>query len=84
MLSRLRTRLSADAERSRLSPFPAERRTSAFGLCHLCIGIAALPSSLLMGYLYQHFGAGPALTVGAILAGLAALLLLILLRPSNL
>lgn len=59
-----------------------DRQASAFGLFHFCIGIAALPSSLLMGYLYQHFGAGPAFTVGAALAGLSALLLLILLPGS--
>jgi MFS family permease len=63
---------------------PAERRASAFGLYHFCIGIAALPSSLLMGYLYQHFGAELAFTVGAILAAVSALLLAILLRPSSL
>ncbi len=62
---------------------PAERQASAFGVYHFCIGIAALPSSLLMGYLYQRFGAGPAFTVGATLATLSALLLLILLRPSS-
>lgn len=62
---------------------PAERRASAFGLYHFCIGIAALPSSLLMGYLYQHFGAGLAFTFGAALAALSALLLLIFLRPSS-
>ena len=63
---------------------PAERQASAFGLYHFCIGIAALPSSLLMGYLYQHVGAGLAFTVGAILAAVSALLLLISLRPSSL
>lgn len=62
---------------------PAERQASAFGVYHFCIGIAALPSSLLMGYLYQRFEAGPAFTVGASLAALSALLLLILLRPSS-
>ncbi len=62
---------------------PAKRQASAFGVYHFCIGIAALPSSLLMGYLYQRFGAGPAFTVGASLAALSALLLLILLRPSS-
>jgi MFS family permease len=62
---------------------PPDRQASAFGLFHSCIGIAALPSSLLMGYLYQTFGAGPAFTVGAGLAGLSALLLLLLLRPSS-
>jgi len=61
---------------------PAERRASAFGLYHFCIGVAALPSSLLMGFLYQHFGAGPAFTFGAALAALSALLLLTLFRPS--
>ena len=59
---------------------PPDRQASAFGLFHFCIGIAALPSSLLMGYLYQSFGAGPAFTVGAALAGLSALLLLMLLH----
>lgn len=62
---------------------PAERQASAFGVYHFCIGVAALPSSLLMGYLYQRFGAGPAFTVGASLAALSALLLLLLLRPSS-
>jgi MFS family permease len=61
---------------------PAERQASAFGLYHFCIGIAALPSSLLMGYFYQYFGAGPAFAVGAILAAVSALLLLLFLRPS--
>ena len=62
---------------------PAERQASAFGVYHFCIGIAALPSSLLMGFLYQRFGAAPAFTVGASLAALSALLLLIVLRPSS-
>jgi MFS family permease len=62
---------------------PQDRQASAFGLFHSCIGIAALPSSLLMGYLYQTFGARPAFTVGAALAGLSALLLLLLLRPQS-
>ena len=62
---------------------PTERQASAFGVYHFCIGIAALPSSLLMGFLYQRFGAGPAFTVGASLAALSALLLPLLLRPSG-
>jgi len=70
--------LSADAQGSRQSVYPAERRISAFGLYHFCIGIAALPSSLLVGYLYQHSGAGLAFTFGAVIAALSAILLLIL------
>lgn len=62
---------------------PQDRQASAFGLFHFCVGIAALPSSLLMGYLYQTFGAGPAFTIGAALAGLSALLLMLLLRPPS-
>ena len=62
---------------------PAERQASAFGVYHFCIGIAALPSSLLMGYLYQRFGAGLAFTFGAIVAAFSALLLLLLVRPSS-
>lgn len=62
---------------------PQDRQASAFGLFHFCVGIAALPSSLLMGYLYQTFGAGPAFTIGAALAGLSAILLLLLLRPPS-
>ncbi len=62
---------------------PQDRQASAFGLFHFCVGIAALPSSLLMGYLYQTFGAGLAFTIGAAMAGLSAILLLLLLRPPS-
>jgi MFS family permease len=72
--------LSADAQRSRQSLFPAERRISAFGLYHFCIGIAALLSSLLVGYLYQHSGAGSAFTFVTVLTALLVLLFLILFR----
>jgi hypothetical protein len=84
MRSRLHARLSADPQRSRQSPFPAERQASAFGPYYVCIGIAALPSSLVMGYLYQRFGVGPAFRLGAIFAGLSVLPLSILIRPSYL
>ncbi|MGH7411272.1 MAG: MFS transporter, partial [Candidatus Methylomirabilis sp.] len=59
---------------------PAERKASGFGLYHFCIGIGALPSSLLMAYLYQHSGTRMASTFGAVPAALSALLLLILFR----
>jgi hypothetical protein len=71
--------LSADAQRSRQPRFPAERQASAFGLYHFCIGIAALPSSLLMGYL-SALRSRVGFTFGAFLAALSALLLLILFR----
>jgi len=73
--------LTEGAERALIADLvPSERQASAFGLYHFCVGIVALPSSLLMGYLYEQLGARVAFTFGAMLAGLAALLLLILLR----
>ena len=59
---------------------PVEARARGFGLYHLCIGLAALPASLLFGLLYQYLGAAPAFLTGATLA-LAAVVLLPLSRP---
>ena len=73
--------LSEGVERALIADLvPPERWARAFGLYHFCLGVAALPSSLLMGYLYQRFGAAPAFTLGAILAAASALLLAILPR----
>ena len=57
---------------------PAEQRGSAFGWYHCAIGIGALPASLLFGWLWQSFGVTAAFDLGAGLAGLAALLLWLL------
>lgn len=54
-----------------------ELRGTAFGLYNLIIGIAALPASLMLGLLWQRFGAETALLTGAGLSLLAALLLLV-------
>ncbi len=71
--------LSEGVERALIADLvPPERWARAFGLYHFCLGVAALPSSLLMGYLYQRFGPAPAFTLGAILAVASALLLAIL------
>jgi MFS family permease len=59
---------------------PPEARARGFGVFHLCVGLAALPASLLFGVLYQRFGAAPAFLTGAGLA-LAAVALLPLSRP---
>jgi MFS family permease len=58
----------------------AEARARGFGVYHLCVGLAALPASLLFGLLYQGLGAAPAFLTGAGLA-LAAVALLPLSRP---
>jgi MFS family permease len=61
---------------------PAFRGT-AFGLYNLIIGIGALPASLITGWLWDRFGAAPALTVGAGLSLLASALLVIAVREHN-
>lgn len=62
---------------------PAEQKGLAFGWFHSAIGIAALPSSLLCGWLYEHFGVWAAFGSGASMAALAAGLLAISQRPKN-
>jgi MFS family permease len=58
----------------------AERGT-AFGIYSGVIGIAALPGSLLFGIFWAAIGPSWAFGIGACLAGTAALLLTILIRP---
>ncbi|MBI3989460.1 MAG: MFS transporter [candidate division NC10 bacterium] len=57
---------------------PAHAQATAFGLYHATIGFAALPASLLMGSLWERFGAPFAFTFGASLALFAAVLFLFL------
>jgi MFS family permease len=51
---------------------PAERGT-AFGWFHMIVGLAAIPGGLLLGGLWQLYGARPALLASAALAVLATL-----------
>jgi MFS family permease len=51
-----------------------------FGWFHAVSGGMQLPASLLTGYLWQTHGAGAALATGAVLAGVAALALILLVR----
>jgi MFS family permease len=68
--------LAEPAERSWISTLvPAENRGTAFGWYHCTIGLAALPASLLFGWLWQAHGPVTAFTTGASLAAAAALLL---------
>jgi MFS family permease len=55
---------------------PPERKGLAFGWFNFAIGIAALPSSLIFGWLYQQFDSLVAFTWGASAAAIAAVLLL--------
>lgn len=53
----------------------SDRKGLAFGWFNFAIGIAALPSSVLFGWLYQQFGALGAFGTGAALAAVAAMML---------
>ena len=55
---------------------PGERKGLAYGWYNFAIGVAAMPASVLFGYLYKDFGAVTAFSTGAGLAMLAAVLLL--------
>jgi MFS family permease len=58
-----------------------EERGSAFGWYNFAIGIGALPASLFFGLIWQAVGPKAAFAFGAGLAGLAALLLMLFIKP---
>jgi MFS family permease len=59
---------------------PAFARARGFGVYHMCVGLAALPASVLFGVLYQRWGGTAAFLTGAALA-LGGTALLPLSRP---
>jgi len=59
----------------------ADQRGTAYGLYNLAFGITVLPASILMGALWQWYGAGVAFIVSAGIGALAAVLLLAFVRP---
>lgn len=61
---------------------PADRRGSAFGWYNLAIGVGALPASVVFGVVWETVGAGAAFALGAGLALLAAVVLLVA-RPDQ-
>ena len=58
---------------------PSARRATAFGIYHGAVGIAALPASLMFGVFWYAIGARVAFSIGAGLAALAAVSLMVLL-----
>jgi MFS family permease len=54
---------------------PGFRRGAALGYYHGTVGIAALPASLIFGWIWKQFGAHAAFGTGAVLALVAAFLL---------
>jgi len=55
---------------------PKDIRGAAFGWYHLTVGLAALPASLLFGWIYMTYSPSCAFLTGACLAGCAAVLLM--------
>ncbi len=60
---------------------PQTLRGTAFGYYNLVVGLGALPASLIFGFVGQQWGYPMAFGVGASLAGLASLFLLLVRRP---
>jgi MFS family permease len=54
----------------------ADQRGRAYGAYNFVVGVTALPAGLLMGVLWKAWGPTRALEVGAVLAGIASVLLL--------
>lgn len=59
---------------------PTHLRGSGFGLYHLTVGIGALPASFIFGLVWERFGADKAFGLGAILALMAGVLLILLVK----
>jgi MFS family permease len=62
---------------------PPESRGRAFGAFHFLLGVTVLPASLGFGWLWDTVGAQFAFGVGAILAGLASVGLILLVRTTR-
>jgi MFS family permease len=72
--------LCEGAEKALVADFvPADCRATAFGLYHGAIGMAALPASLMFGLFWKAIGPAWAFGIGAGIAGLAAVSMLVLL-----
>ncbi len=70
--------LTEPAERAWVADLaPPGRRGTAFGWYHGAVGVAALPASVVFGLVYARFGAPTAFTMGAVLALIAAIVLVV-------
>jgi MFS family permease len=62
---------------------PKESRGRAFGWYNMTLGLAVFPAALLFGWIWDALGARVAFSFGATMAGLAALLLLSVMRHAR-
>jgi MFS family permease len=56
---------------------------TAFGFYHLAVGVAAFPSSVIFGFIWQKFGSLVAFAYGSALATLASILLFSLVKENK-
>ena len=76
--------LTEGAEKALVADFvPAGQRGTAFGIYHGAVGFAALPASLMFGVFWSWIGPVAAFSIGAALAGAAAILLVMLLSAAR-
>jgi MFS family permease len=76
--------MTEGAERALIADYvPAQYRGKAYGLYHGAIGIAALPASLLFGVFWMELGPQLAFGIGAALAAVASILLVVLLSSDH-
>lgn len=57
---------------------PAQRHGTAFGVYNAALGVGTLVASVAFGFIYERFSPAAAFTTGAALAGVAALLLVVI------
>jgi MFS family permease len=62
---------------------PSAQRGTAYGVYNAAVGISALPASLIAGFLWQAFNPGAPFYFGAVLAGLSAILLVVLVQENR-
>ncbi len=73
--------MTEGAEKALLADIaPAQERGGAFGWYNFAVGAGALPASILFGVVWEKAGGEAAFGLGAVLAALAAVLLLSLVR----
>ncbi|MGQ9649270.1 MAG: MFS transporter [Phycisphaerae bacterium] len=77
--------MSEGAEKALVADFvPSQQLATAYGVYNGAVGLATLPGSLLFGVFWAAIGPGRAFGIGAALAGLAAVLLIVLLTEARL
>jgi sugar phosphate permease len=76
--------LTEPVEKTMVSLFTdSSTRGTAFGFFHMVVGLAALPASLLFGWIWKTWSMSCAFSTGAALAGVAAVILLLVKTPSS-